>query len=276
MCIPIWSNGFAATACSYGDGITRTPKCPWGGKTLYIYFWSIANDLIQKAQAALSAVINATELLQSHTQNLQQASVKASGINEDLDKAVLTAQTWQDSVSPSGSMPDWAVRVICPAVTFVLGGHGMPRTALGNLALVGSGKLLNIRSQRIRQLTDSRLRRWWNAREGTTCSTYLGRCLTMEHCHLSRLQKLEVSTQRRLQYAIAGEGTYRYEPFDTSYFRATAWGTPRNGMNLTDDHSDLHLNMVWTEQRSTDGKTQALALINKWQMRHFGAYTTHT
>lgn len=109
-------------------------------------FYAIANNFMQKAQAALSAVMNATELLQSHSQTLQQASVKVSGINEDLDRAVVTAQTWQDSVSASSSMPDWAMRVLCPAMTFILGSHGIPRTTVGNLVLVGSGKLLDIRS----------------------------------------------------------------------------------------------------------------------------------
>lgn len=85
--------------------------------------------------------MNATELLQSHTQSLQQASVKASGINEELDRAVATAQTWQESLDASSSMPDWAMRVLCPAAAFMLGNHGIQRTTLGNLALVSSGEL---------------------------------------------------------------------------------------------------------------------------------------
>lgn len=96
--------------------------------------------------------MNATELLQNHTQNLQQANVKASSINEDLNRAVVTAQTWQDSISPSGSMPDWAMRLLCPVVTFILGSHGTPRSTLGNLALVGSGKLLDIQSQEMKKV----------------------------------------------------------------------------------------------------------------------------
>lgn len=97
--------------------------------------------LEQKAQAALSAVINATELLQSHSQNLHQASAKASDINENLNRAVITAQTWQDTLSVSSTMPDWALRVLCPLTTLVLGNFGITSPTIGsNLMLFTGGK----------------------------------------------------------------------------------------------------------------------------------------
>lgn len=86
--------------------------------------------------------MNATELLQGHTQNLQQASNKASGINNDLDRAVITAQTWHETLGVSNSVPDWALRVMSPMATLVLGNFGITRTASSNLFLAGSGEFI--------------------------------------------------------------------------------------------------------------------------------------
>ncbi|KUJ23082.1 uncharacterized protein LY89DRAFT_776894 [Mollisia scopiformis] len=97
------------------------------------------NALEEKAQSALSAVMNATELLQSHTQHLQQASIKASGINDDLDKAVAIAQTWQENLRVSGSMPDWVFRAGTPMAALSLGNFGIARSTGGNIGLAGAG-----------------------------------------------------------------------------------------------------------------------------------------
>ncbi|CZR51965.1 uncharacterized protein PAC_01842 [Phialocephala subalpina] len=112
--------------------------------------------LEQKAQAALSAVINATKLLQSHSQNLHQASAKASDINENLNKAVLTARTWQDTLSVSTSMPDWALRVLCPLTTLVLGNFGIASPTIGsNLMLFIGGFIAGETTVQVRHLHSS-------------------------------------------------------------------------------------------------------------------------
>ncbi|KAF8864833.1 hypothetical protein BDZ45DRAFT_494583 [Acephala macrosclerotiorum] len=112
--------------------------------------------LEQKAQAALSAVINATELLQSHSQNLHQASAKASDINENLNKAVITAQTWRDTLSVSSAMPDWALRVICPLTTLVLGNFGIASPTIGsNLMLFIGGFMAGEATVQVRHLHTS-------------------------------------------------------------------------------------------------------------------------
>jgi hypothetical protein len=80
-------------------------------------------------------MMNATELLQSHNQKLEQASSKASGISEDLERAAAAADTWAQSIAQSGQLPDWAVRLGTP-ITFVLvGSYGHAPSLVWNLAL---------------------------------------------------------------------------------------------------------------------------------------------
>ncbi|KAJ5051791.1 uncharacterized protein L3040_001562 [Drepanopeziza brunnea f. sp. 'multigermtubi'] len=70
--------------------------------------------LEDRSQAVLDAVINATELLQGHAHQLNEASRAASTINEDLKKAVEHAHSWKDALNVEGGIPDWTLRTWLP------------------------------------------------------------------------------------------------------------------------------------------------------------------
>lgn len=93
----------------------------------------------QKTQDVLSAVMNATELLQSHNQKLAQASSKTSRIVNDLEKAAAVAKSWGESISVRGEMPDWAIKIISIAGTLAIGNIGFPPTLARNFALLAAG-----------------------------------------------------------------------------------------------------------------------------------------
>jgi hypothetical protein len=84
---------------------------------------------------------NATELLQSHNQKLEQASSKASGISDNLERAATAADTWAQSIAQSGQIPDWAVRLGTPIAFVLVGSYGHAPSLVWNLALGTFGKL---------------------------------------------------------------------------------------------------------------------------------------
>lgn len=98
------------------------------------------DDLDRKTQNVLSAVMNATELLQSHNQKLDQATSKTSGITEDLEKAAAAAKLWSESLSISGAMPDWAIEVISTIGSFAVGNILAPPSLTRSFALLAAGK----------------------------------------------------------------------------------------------------------------------------------------
>lgn len=99
------------------------------------------DDLDRKTQDVLSAVINATELLQSHNQKLDQATSKTSGITDDLEKAAAAAKLWSESLSISGTVPDWAIELISTFGSLVIGNIGAPPSLTRSFALLAAGKL---------------------------------------------------------------------------------------------------------------------------------------
>lgn len=95
---------------------------------------------IQKTQVVLSAVMNATELLQSHNQKLDQATSKTVGITNDLEKAAAAARTWSESVDIHGDIPDWAIKTITICGSLAVGNIGGSPTLTRNMALIAAGK----------------------------------------------------------------------------------------------------------------------------------------
>lgn len=88
--------------------------------------------------------MNATELLQGHAQKLEQASFKASGINDDLEKAAATAKTWSETLGLGSSTQDVIIRVVSPIASLFLGGYGLPATLARNALLLFGGKFSNM------------------------------------------------------------------------------------------------------------------------------------
>jgi hypothetical protein len=87
----------------------------------------------------LSAVINATELLQTHNQKLDQATSKASIIATDLERVAATVKGWGENLNMNGSAPDWAVRSISLLTPMAVGNIGVPSTWTRNIRLVAAG-----------------------------------------------------------------------------------------------------------------------------------------
>ena len=87
-------------------------------------------------------MMNATELLQTHNQKLENASSKASDISENLEKAAAAADSWAQSIAQSGQLPDWAVRLGTPVAFVLVGSYGHAPSLVWNLVLGTFGKLL--------------------------------------------------------------------------------------------------------------------------------------
>jgi hypothetical protein len=85
--------------------------------------------------------MNATELLHSHNQKLEQANSQASGISENLERAAASADSWAESMTQSGQIPDWAVRLGTPIALVFVGSYGHAPSLLWNIALGTFGKL---------------------------------------------------------------------------------------------------------------------------------------
>lgn len=88
----------------------------------------------------LSAVINATELLQSHNQKLDQAGSKTVGIANDLEKAAAAARAWSENIDVHGGIPDWAIKTISIFGSLAFGNIGGSPTLTRNVALLAAGK----------------------------------------------------------------------------------------------------------------------------------------
>jgi len=72
----------------------------------------------------LSAVINATELLQTHNQKLDQASLKTAAITDDLGRAAAAAKLWSETLRVdrwAGWLADWGIRGTGGVVFSVVG-----------------------------------------------------------------------------------------------------------------------------------------------------------
>jgi hypothetical protein len=85
----------------------------------------------------LDALINATEILQSHTQKLNKASLTASGIRDNLERAAASAfnlNSWDTVI-------DWIIRIVLPLLTMVIGNYGTDPTIVNNLLLFSGGQL---------------------------------------------------------------------------------------------------------------------------------------
>jgi hypothetical protein len=78
----------------------------------------------KKTYHVLSAVINATELLQNHNQKLDQASLKTAVITDDLGRAAAAAKLWSETLSVerwAGWLADWGIRGTGGVVFSVVG-----------------------------------------------------------------------------------------------------------------------------------------------------------
>lgn len=83
--------------------------------------------------------MNATELLQSHNQKLDQATSKTSSITSDLEKAAAAARAWSENIDIHGGIPDWAIRTISLFGSLAVGNIGGSPTLTRNVALMAAG-----------------------------------------------------------------------------------------------------------------------------------------
>jgi hypothetical protein len=83
---------------------------------------------------------NMTTLLQNHTEYLELASVTASSIHSSLEKAAASAGSWNENFKWGGSLSNYALRIVTPLTTLVLGNYGLPPSLARNAALALGGR----------------------------------------------------------------------------------------------------------------------------------------
>lgn len=81
-----------------------------------------------------------TTLLQNHTESLELASVTASSIHSNLEKAAASASSWNENFKWGGPLSNYALRIATPLSTLVLGNYGLPPSLARNAALAIGGK----------------------------------------------------------------------------------------------------------------------------------------
>jgi hypothetical protein len=101
-------------------------------------------------------VVNATELLRSHNQKLDQATSKTSKITDDLENAAAAARSWSENISVGGAVPGWAIKMISIFGSLAVGNLGGPPTLTRNVALLAAGKLYFLIVQNRRELISDR------------------------------------------------------------------------------------------------------------------------
>lgn len=84
---------------------------------------------------------NMTLLLQDHTEYLEVANAKASIIYSTLDKAALSAGSWNQNFEWGGPLGRYALRILTPLTTLILGNYGLPPSFTRNAALLLGGKI---------------------------------------------------------------------------------------------------------------------------------------
>jgi hypothetical protein len=87
--------------------------------------------------------MNATDLFQFHTAQLEQASITAVKIHDSLGNvAVVTnfLSKCAEHLDVGGPLGDWAIRLAVPPATVLFGNYGMPPSLFRNVVLFVGGK----------------------------------------------------------------------------------------------------------------------------------------
>lgn len=79
------------------------------------------------------------ELLQHHTNTLQQASYAASDIHDNLDKVVEASKLWSITLNERGFLSDYSLRLGIPLTTLFVGNYGMTSSLMRNVGLFLGG-----------------------------------------------------------------------------------------------------------------------------------------
>jgi hypothetical protein len=82
---------------------------------------------------------NITNLLQDHTEHLEQASFAVSYIHSSLEKAATAAGSWNATLM-GGSLGNYSLRIGTPLTTLILGNYGLPPSLFRNAALLLGGR----------------------------------------------------------------------------------------------------------------------------------------
>lgn len=82
---------------------------------------------------------NITNLLQDHTEHLEQASFTVSYIHSSLEKAATAAGSWNATLM-GGSLGNYSLRIGTPLTTLILGNYGLPPSLFRNAALLLGGR----------------------------------------------------------------------------------------------------------------------------------------
>ncbi|CAG8975672.1 hypothetical protein HYALB_00007875 [Hymenoscyphus albidus] len=97
----------------------------------------------EKSDGVLTALLNATDLFQTHATQLEKARMTANKIHDSLGNVASITKlvsTFADKMTLSGRIGDWMVRLVVPPATVFLGSYGLPPSLSRNaLLLVGGG-----------------------------------------------------------------------------------------------------------------------------------------
>lgn len=97
-------------------------------------------------------MINATELLQTHNQKLDQATTKTSVITGDLEKAAAAAKSWSENLNVRNGFADWSIRIVGAVGAPLIGNIGLPTSLARNFLLFFGGLTTGEAVVRIRHL----------------------------------------------------------------------------------------------------------------------------
>lgn len=104
-------------------------------------------NVVEKSQALAAALRAMTTMVQNQTEDLEQASLTVTKIQQDLEKSAEHAKSWAYSTNSGGSSLDWALRIGGPVAGVMVGGYGIAaRTAIQNAQLMFSGEFNYLKS----------------------------------------------------------------------------------------------------------------------------------
>jgi hypothetical protein len=83
-----------------------------------------------------------TDLVNNHTESLEQARFTTENIIQTLEKTAAIAKSWTEMLTVSSIAGDWALRIIMPPSALVLGSYGLPPSLARNAALFFGGLTL--------------------------------------------------------------------------------------------------------------------------------------
>lgn len=91
---------------------------------------------IQRSEALYAALGSMINIINNHSEILEQASFTAKGISASLENAAAVARSLNETLNLSGPLGDWALRFCIPLSSVFIGSYGLPPTPVRNAFLL--------------------------------------------------------------------------------------------------------------------------------------------